>query len=219
MQNLRFDVKLAPAAWPLLWRLQAGATPSASLHAQLLPGGSTSRGTLALELTAGPPSTQRGAGIPIQLHASPPGQGWLEGAAAAAAQQLEVAASRAPAPAGLSHLLAARLACWPDGRGGLVLEGGCVSPAPILDLKPLLAKRVAATPLAARLQGVLRGAAPAAAEEDGLLSMDRGRSLVPLPAGDAASYCVPLVGCWVAGPAADVRHPLVAAACLRFLVR
>ena len=204
----------------MLRRLQAGAAPSASLSAQLLPGGSTSRGTLALELTAGPPPSHRGIAVPIQLHAGPPGQGWLESAAAAAAQQLEVAASRAPAPAGLAHLLAARLACWPDGHGGLALEGCAASPAPILDFKPLLAKRVAATPLAARLQEVLRCAVPpAAGPEDGLLTMDRARSLVPLPAADAASYGVPLVGCWVAGAAADVRHPLVAAACLRFLCR
>lgn len=46
--------------------------------------------------------------------------------------------------------------------------------------------------------------------------MDRGRSLVPLAATDAAAYSTPLVGCWVAG-AADVKHPIVAAACLRYL--
>lgn len=54
--------------------------------------------------------------------------------------------------------------------------------------------------------------------QDGLLTMDRGRSLVPLAASEAAAYSTPLVGCWVAG-VADVRHPLVAAACLRFLCR
>ena len=48
--------------------------------------------------------------------------------------------------------------------------------------------------------------------------MDRGRCLVLLSASDAAAYSAPLVGCWVAG-GVDVRHPLVAAACLRFLTR
>lgn len=54
--------------------------------------------------------------------------------------------------------------------------------------------------------------------QDGFLTMDRGRSLVLLSADDAAAYSQPLVGCWVAGNV-DVRHPLVAAACLRFLCR
>ncbi|KAL4445401.1 hypothetical protein ABPG77_011226 [Micractinium sp. CCAP 211/92] len=46
--------------------------------------------------------------------------------------------------------------------------------------------------------------------------MDPGRSLVPLAARDRAAHSTPLVGCWVAGRV-DERHPLVAAACLRFL--
>ena len=46
--------------------------------------------------------------------------------------------------------------------------------------------------------------------------MDQGRSLVPLALDDPAARSVPLVGVWVAG-APDVRHPLVAGACLRFL--
>ncbi|PRW05879.1 SCL-interrupting locus isoform X1 [Chlorella sorokiniana] len=104
-----------------------------------------------------------------------------------------------------------------DGAGGLVVAGTAVMPAPIIDFRPLLPKRLAATPLAQRLQEQLRSPLPPA-EEDGLLTMDRGRSLVTLAASEAAAYSTPLVGCWVAG-ATDVTHPLVTAACLRFLCR
>ena len=48
--------------------------------------------------------------------------------------------------------------------------------------------------------------------------MDQARSLVPLSWHDPAVCTVPLVGIWVLG-ADDVRHPLVAAACIRFLSR
>lgn len=52
--------------------------------------------------------------------------------------------------------------------------------------------------------------------QDGLLSMDQGRSLVPLAADDPLAYSVPLMGVWAAG-ADSVRHPLVAASCIKFL--
>ena len=54
--------------------------------------------------------------------------------------------------------------------------------------------------------------------QDGFLTCDRARALVLLPACEAAAYSMPLVGCWVAVPA-DVEHPLVAAACLRYMCR
>lgn len=205
-------MQLAPAAWPLLQRLQGGAASSASLQAQLAPGGSTSRGVLAVELTSGP-TAPRSVAVPVQLRPAGLPDCSLEQLGGA----LEVAASRAPAPAGLACLLAARLTCRPDCSGGLLLEGSAAVPAPILDFKPLLSKRVAATPLAERLQGLLHCPTPPE-PEDGLLTMDRGRSLVPLAARDPAAYSLPLVGCWVAG-AVDIRHPLVSAACLRFQCR
>lgn len=210
LRNLTLRVQLGPDAWPLLQRLQQGAAGAAALQARLLPGSSIGRGGLAVELGIGA-TTPHSAAVPVALGAATPG-GELGCA-------LEVAASRAPAPAGLANLLAMRLSCQADGRGGLLLEGIAATPAPILDFKPLLAKHVAPSPLAQRLQAQLaRPAAVAAPPEDGLLSLDRGRSLVPLPASDPAAYSTPLVGCWVAG-VGDTRHPLAAAACLRFLCR
>ena len=51
----------------------------------------------------------------------------------------------------------------------------------------------------------------------GWLSMDQGRSLVPLAAEDPLAHSVPLVGIWAAGAGAAPRAPLVAAAALKFL--
>jgi hypothetical protein len=46
--------------------------------------------------------------------------------------------------------------------------------------------------------------------------MDQGRSLVPLAVDDPTAYSVPLMGVWAAG-VDSVRHPLVAATCIKFL--
>ncbi|KAL4427991.1 hypothetical protein ABPG75_002080 [Micractinium tetrahymenae] len=234
LKNLRLEVRLAPSVWPLLLRLQrlhgqqagssssAGSAPrhvAASLLAQLAPGGSTTKGLLAVELTAGNAAPGVGGAVQLPLAFGPP---LPDVAVVQLASALEVAASRAPAPAGLAHLLAAQLSCEPDGCGALTLHGAAATPAPILDFKPLLSKRVVPGPLVARLQDALLHSPPAAAGtadldlEDGFLTMDRGRSLVPLAASDPTAHSMPLVGCWVAG-SADMRHPLVAAACLRFL--
>lgn len=155
-QNLRLHISLAPDAWPLLQRLQRGGAAAAALQAHLLPGSSTSRG-LHVQLAAA--AAPRSAAVPVAVQPAGPASGG--GAAATAAQQLEVAASRAPGPAGLAHLLAAAMVAHADGGdGGLVLAGAAVTPAPILDLRPLLPKRLAATPLAAHLQEQLRSPVP-----------------------------------------------------------
>lgn len=155
-QNLRLHLTLAPDAWPLLQRLQRGGAAAAALQAHLLPGSSTSRG-LHVQLAAA--ASARSAAVPVAVHPAGPAAP-DSGAAATAAQRLEVAASRAPGPASLAHLLAAATVAQADGAGGLVLAGTAVAPAAILDLRPLLPKRLAATPLAQRLQEQLRSPVP-----------------------------------------------------------
>ena len=135
---------------------QGGMPPrvAATLLAQLVPGGSCS-GTsrLAVELSGSGATGPGAVAVPVAFGPPVPDAAELGSA-------LEVAASRAPAPAGLPHLLSARLACAPDGRGGLVLHGTAATPASILDFKPLLAKRVAPGPLAQRLQDALLHSPP-----------------------------------------------------------
>ena len=116
-----------------------------------------------MELTAaGGAATQQLAATQVQLHfgAAPPLD---EAAAAKLGGGLEVAASRAPSAAGLANLLAARMWCQADGSGGLALQGLAATPAPIIDFKPLLAKRVVSQPLPSRLAAGLLRAPPAAA--------------------------------------------------------
>ncbi len=140
--------------------------------AQLAPGGSTTKGTLVVELVADRlPAATASATVPLTFGPPLP-----DSAASQLGSALEVAASRALAPAGLPHLLAARLSCEPDGLGGLVLHGVAAIPAPILDFKPLLSKRVVPCPLAQQLQNALLGssaAAPGSADEE--LQARRGR--------------------------------------------
>jgi hypothetical protein len=170
LQNLRIEVQLSASTWPLLQRLQRQfqqqQQPSAApvtLLAQLVHGSSTTRGRLAVELTAaGGAATQQLAATQVQLHfgAAPPLD---EAAAAKLGGGLEVAASRAPSAAGLANLLAACMWCQADGSGGLALQGLAAAPAPIIDFKPLLAKRVVSQPLPNRLAAGLLRSPPAAA--------------------------------------------------------
>ncbi|GFH33140.1 uncharacterized protein HaLaN_32464, partial [Haematococcus lacustris] len=51
--------------------------------------------------------------------------------------------------------------------------------------------------------------------ETGVLTLDQGRSLIPLAVHDPEVFSLPLVGVWVRG-ASCPDHPLVAAACLSF---
>lgn len=156
-QNMRLQFSLAPDAWPMLQRLQRGALLEAALQAHLLPGSSVSRGLhVQLAVAAAPLS----APVPVGLRPAVPD----DSLAAGSAQRLEVAVGRAPAPASLAHLLAATATAQPDGAGGLLVEGTAVTPAPIIDFKPLLPKRLAATPLAQRLQEQLRGPSPSVQE-------------------------------------------------------
>jgi hypothetical protein len=169
LQNLRIEVQLSASTWPLLQRLQRHSQqhqPSAApamLLAQLVHGSSTTRGRLAVELTAaGGTGTQQMADAQVQLHfGTPPPLD--EASAAQLGGRLEVAASRAPSAAGLANLLAARIWCQADGSGGLVLQGLAATPAPIIDFKPLLAKRVVSQPLSNRLAAGLLRSPPAAA--------------------------------------------------------
>ena len=164
-------MQLSASTWPLLQRLQRQfqqqqQQPSAApvtLLAQLVHGSSTTRGRLAVELTAaGGAATQQLAATQVQLHfgAAPPLD---EAAAAKLGGGLEVAASRAPSAAGLANLLAARMWCQADGSGGLALQGLAATPAPIIDFKPLLDKRVVSQPLPNRLAAGLLRSPPAAA--------------------------------------------------------
>lgn len=152
---MELHISLAPDAWPLLQRLQRGAVSDAVLQAHLLPGSSCSRG-LHVQLAAA--ATPRSATVAVGLQHTRITPDSLQ--AAAAAQQLEVAASRAPAPAGLAHLLAASATAQADCTGGLLVAGTAVAPTPILDFRPLLPKRLAAMPLAQRLQLQLRDPVP-----------------------------------------------------------
>ena len=92
-----------------------------------------------------------------------------------------MAASRAPSAVGLANLLAARMWCQADGSGGLTLQGLAATPAPIIDFKPLLAKRVVSQPLSTRLAaGLLRPppqAAPAFEVRQARLAPWLGRAL------------------------------------------
>lgn len=192
-QNLRLEVQLAASVWPVLQtqlgRQRSGvyigkqATPwpiGVSLLAQLAPGGSTTKGVLVVQLAAGvAPAGSCTVSVPLDL--GPPLQ---DSAVLQLAGALEVAASRAPAPAGLAHLLAASLSCEPDGHGGLALHGAAATPAPILDFKPLLSKRVAPCPLAQRLQEALMHSCPAAADVEVEASIGFGQE--PLRA-----LCIP----------------------------
>lgn len=163
LQNLQVTVQLAPNSWPVLRRLQqhmqqqgsaTSSHPAAQLLAVLAPGASTTRG-LAVELTVTPaPHNAASAAVAVPVHFC--GPTLPDTAAVQLCGELEVAASRAPTVSGLANFLAARLCCYADGSGALVLQGVTVTPAPILDIKPLLSKRVAAHQLANRLQDLLR---------------------------------------------------------------
>lgn len=155
LQNMQLHFSLAPDAWPLLQRLQSSTVSEAALQAHLLPGSSCSRG-LHVQLAAA--AAERSITVRVGLqHTSPASDDAL---AAAAAQQLEVAVSRAPAAAGLAHMLSAAATAHAEGASGLKVAGTLVTAAPIIDFRPLLPKRLAATNLAQRLQEQLRSPMP-----------------------------------------------------------
>ncbi|KAL3156693.1 hypothetical protein ABBQ38_000969 [Trebouxia sp. C0009 RCD-2024] len=89
-------------------------------------------------------------------------------------------------------------------------------PGAAVVLTPLYAKKVCQVPLAQTLQAGLQQE-PVKATQNGLLSMDQARSLLPLLADDPNASSVPLVGVWVSGIASPT-HPLVWLACLKFFV-
>ncbi|KAL0054114.1 hypothetical protein WJX82_004029 [Trebouxia sp. C0006] len=100
------------------------------------------------------------------------------------------------------HSNAAQLHCQVAVPGASVL------------LTPLYAKKVCQVPLSQSLQDSQQQAM-VKASQNGLLSMDQARSLLPLLADDPNAYGVPLVGVWVSGVASPT-HPLVWLACLKF---
>ncbi|DBA99043.1 hypothetical protein WJX77_007957 [Trebouxia sp. C0004] len=100
------------------------------------------------------------------------------------------------------HSNAAQLHCQVAVPGSSVL------------LTPLYAKKVCQVPLSQSLQDGQQQAT-VKASQNGLLSMDQARSLLPLLADDPNAYGVPLVGVWVSGVASPT-HPLVWLACLKF---
>ncbi|GAB4818594.1 hypothetical protein N2152v2_005640 [Parachlorella kessleri] len=126
----------------------------------------------------------------------------------------EVACSKQQA-AGLGQLIQATSKCSKAADGRLSLAGVAALPAAVVTYKPILAKTVAPLPLSRELQDSLRSGSTGHFQA-GFLSMDQGRSLVPLAATESTAYAVPLMGVWAAG-VDSVRHPLVAAACIKFL--
>eukprot|EP00891_Asterochloris_glomerata_P000479 jgi/Astpho2/479/fgenesh1_pg.00011_%23_59_t len=96
----------------------------------------------------------------------------------------------------------------------LIVLPGCSA-----TLRPIYSKRVCNLPLAQTLAEDLRQRhqhPQVVSAQSGLLSMDQARSLLPLLADDPTAYTVPVVGVWVSG-VASASHPLVWAACLKFL--
>ncbi|CAL8460710.1 g241 [Coccomyxa elongata] len=100
------------------------------------------------------------------------------------------------------------------------------APAAVVLLLPLLPKRICSTPLASSLLSALQQSSRVSLEsqsfscasmQHGVLTLDQGRSLVPLHAADAQAQGVPVVGVWVSG-VRSVRDAHVWAACIRFLL-
>ncbi|KAK9803635.1 hypothetical protein WJX72_007273 [[Myrmecia] bisecta] len=94
------------------------------------------------------------------------------------------------------------------------LQGLLMMPKADVRLTPLYAKRVCSVPLSGVLADTLKQ--PGGNPQDGFLSMDQARNVVPLLADDPQAYGVPVVGIWVAG-VSSAAHPLVWAACVRFV--
>ncbi|KAJ9515041.1 hypothetical protein QJQ45_017069 [Haematococcus lacustris] len=118
-------------------------------------------------------------------------------------------------PATLNQLVALRCQLGFRADGTCSLAAAALVPATPVGLTPLFGKRLGEGSMMA--QRLVRPQATDGSEqlETGVLTLDQGRSLIPLAVHDPEVFSLPLVGVWVRG-ASCPDHPLVAAACLSF---
>ncbi|BDA41937.1 probable SCL-interrupting locus protein homolog at N-terminal half [Coccomyxa sp. Obi] len=133
------------------------------------------------------------------------------------------ASSACPQTCPLSQVV--RLRASVGAHNGQVLVKAA-APTATVSLLPLLPKRIRSTPLTDSLLSALQQSRRASLEnqsfscvsmQHGVLTLDQGRSLVPLHAAEDQAQGVPVVGVWVSG-VRSVRDAHVWAACIRFLL-